>query len=80
MIGEEVRNEGLAALSVAAAELVEDHHREPATLMPDDVEAQIVRMRRLRDLGSALAPLGKTGIFLVRASLPPAGTPELQAE
>jgi hypothetical protein len=80
MIGEEIRNEGSAALSVAAAELIEDHHDELAAVMTDDVDAQLDRMRRLRKLGMDLAVLGEAGIVLVSGSLPSAGSLQTQTE
>jgi hypothetical protein len=69
MIGNEVHSEGLTALSVAAAELVEEHHHELATIMPVDAGTQLARMRRLRKLGMNLAALGEAGIVLVDSSL-----------
>ena len=38
MASDELSRNGLAALSVAAAELLEDHHDELVTTMPDDTQ------------------------------------------
>jgi hypothetical protein len=66
MIGDEVMTSGLAALSVAAAELIEDHHDELVTTLPESPAAQRVRMERLRQLGADLQALAEGGLVLLR--------------
>lgn len=65
MVSDEVIRDGLAALSVAAAELVEDHHDELVSRFPDDPEVQRERMHRLRRLGSDLLALAEAGRVLL---------------
>lgn len=65
MISDEVRRDGLAALSVAAAELIEDHHNELVTILPDDPKSQFRLMQRLRRLGTDLTALAEAGFVLV---------------
>ena len=66
MSSDKNRRERVAALSVAAAELIEDHHDELVLKMPRDPEFQRARMRRLRRLGADLLVLGQAGLVLLR--------------
>lgn len=69
MVGDEVIQNGLAALSAAAAELIEDHHDELVTMLPRDPQARLERMQRLRKLGADLLALGEAGlVFLADGS------------
>lgn len=65
MVSDEVRKQGLAALSIAAAELIEDHHDELVTIIPADRTIQRERMQRLRSLGADLLALGEAGLVLL---------------
>lgn len=65
MAGGKVRSEGLAALSVAAAELLGDHHDEFVTIVADDSVLQRERMLRLRKLGKDLVARGDAGLVLI---------------
>lgn len=65
MVSDEVIEDGLAALSVAAAALLEDLHDELVTILPRDAHAKIARMQRLRNLGADLLALGEAGLVLV---------------
>lgn len=67
MISDEVRREGLAALSVAAAELIEDSHDRLVTTLPDDPEVQCHGMERLRRLGQEVVALGEAGLVLLES-------------
>lgn len=66
MVSDEVVKDGLAALSVAAAELVEDHHEELVTILPASVEVGTARMERLQELGADLMALGEAGLVLLK--------------
>lgn len=65
MASDEIKRDGLAALSLAAVERIEDHHDELVTSIPNDREAQRARMLRLLQLGSDLLALGKAGLVLL---------------
>lgn len=66
MVSDEVIEDGLAALSVAAAELIEDHHDELVTILPRDLQARRARIQRLRKLGADLLALGEAGMVLLQ--------------
>ena len=51
MVNHEVTRVGLAALNVAAAEPIEDHHEELAASFPDHPGDQLERMQRVGRLG-----------------------------
>lgn len=65
MVSDEIRRDGLAALSIAAVELIEDHHSELVTGLSEDRTAQRERMQRLRRLGADLLALGEAGLVLI---------------
>lgn len=65
MVSDEVIEDGLAALSVAAAELIEDLHDELVMILPRDPQARRARLRRLRKLGAELLALGEAGLVLL---------------
>lgn len=67
MASEEIKRDGLAALSLAAVERIEDHHDELVTMISKDREAQRDRMLRLCQLGTDLLALGKAGLVLLNA-------------
>jgi hypothetical protein len=73
MASEDVRKEGLAALCVAAVELIEDRHDELASILPDDPQIERNRMRRLRRLGTDLKVLGEAGLVLLNELPQPDG-------
>lgn len=65
MVSDQIKRDGLAALSFAAVELIEDHHDELVTTIPADPQAQRDRMRRLGHLGTALLALSKAALVLL---------------
>lgn len=65
MVSQAIRTEGLVALSIAAAELIEDHHDELVSMVPEDPGIQGERMQRLRRLGLDLRALGEAGLALL---------------
>lgn len=68
MIDDEVMTSGLAALSVAAAELIEDHHDELVTVLPDATAGRRALMERLGRLGADLQTLAAAGSVLLRSA------------
>lgn len=65
MVSDEIKRDGLTALTLAAVELIEGHHDELVTIIPNDQEAQRDRFLRLRQLGTDLLALGKAGLVLL---------------
>lgn len=68
MIGEEVSTAGLSALFVAAAELIEDHHDELVSVLPQSAAERKMRVERLRQLGSNLQALADAGSVLISSA------------
>jgi hypothetical protein len=66
MIDREVVDKGLAALSVAAGELIEDHHDKLVSALPVGASERRQFFDELEQLGVALAALARAGSVLTR--------------
>jgi hypothetical protein len=66
MIDPEVVDKGLAALSVAAGELIEDHHAKLVSALPAGKAERQLIFDELDQLGAALAALARAGVVLTQ--------------
>ncbi len=63
---DEVRTNGLVALSVAAAALLESQYDELVTVLPENADQRRVLFERLRQLGLELVCLADAGLVLLK--------------